>query len=102
MVRSIEDCRSGTDAIKELFKRISQTNTAESILDEEFTSFFQTEEFFESISSEDEKLWITEKHITVLESVQEALVKGNIMLYIMFIMLYIMYNMCNISVVYHV
>ena len=79
MVRSIEDCRAGVDAIKsEVSKKMSQTNKSESVLEEWYMLKFQTPAFYDHLSKEDHELWVENKGKNPLESVQEALIKGNL------------------------
>ena len=76
MVRSIEDCRSGVDALKEEFKQLTKTNESESVLDEWYTEPFLDEEFLHYVPQKDLKLWIKKHNKTILSSIKEALVEG--------------------------
>ena len=81
MVRSTEDCRSGVDAIKDRFKKLSQANRPEAILKEWYTIMFQTQEYYNNIAVNESELWKKKKTKTPLESVQEALIAGRCMEY---------------------
>ena len=76
MVRSIEDCKSGVDALKEESTELAKTNKSESILDEWYTSSFLDGEFLDYVPEKDLQLWIKNNGKTALSSIKEALIEG--------------------------
>ncbi len=76
MVRSVEDCKSGVDALKEVFTELTKTNQSKSVLDEWYTEPFQDEEFLDYVPDKDLLLWIKNHKKTVSNSLKEALVEG--------------------------
>ena len=76
MVRTIEDCKSGVDALKEEYTRLTTTNKSESVLDEWYTESFQDDNFLDYVPAKDLQLWIKKHKKTALSSVKEALVEG--------------------------
>ena len=76
MVRSVEDCKSGGDALKEVFTELTKTNQSKSVLDEWYTEPFQDEEFLDYVPDKDLLLWIKNHKKTVSNSLKEALVEG--------------------------
>ena len=76
MVRSIEDCRSGVDALKEQFKHLTKANESESVLDEWYTEPFLDEEFLHYVPEKDLQLWVRNHKKTISISIEEALVEG--------------------------
>jgi hypothetical protein len=76
MVRSIEDCKSGVDALKEVSTTLTKTNQSENVLDEWYTEAFQQEEFFDYVPEKDLQLWIRNHKKTASTSINEALVEG--------------------------
>ena len=76
MVRSIEDCRSGVDALKEQLKHLTQANDSESVLDEWYTEPFLDEEFLHYVPQKDLQLWVRNHKKTISISIEEALVEG--------------------------
>ena len=76
MVRSIEDCISGVDALKEKSTYLTKTNRSESVLDEYYTEPFQDKQFFDYVPESDLQLWIKNNKKTALSSIKEALIEG--------------------------
>ena len=76
MVRSIEDCKSGVDALKEEYTKLTKTNKSESVLDEWYTESFQDNDFLDYVPGKDLQLWIKKHKKTVMSSIKEALVEG--------------------------
>ena len=76
MVRSIEDCKSGIDALKQEYKHLTSTNDPESVLDEWYTELFLENDFFAYVPDKDLQLWIKTYKKTALTSIKEALVEG--------------------------
>ena len=76
MVRSIEDCKAGVDALKEEFIELAKTNKPEKCLDEWYTEPFQKSEFLDYVPASDLQLWIKNHKKTALTSIKEALVEG--------------------------
>ncbi|XP_028399408.1 uncharacterized protein LOC114522845 [Dendronephthya gigantea] len=76
MVRSVEDCISGVDALKEKSKYLTKTNRSESVLDEEYTAPFQAKDFLDYVPESDLQLWIKNNKKTASSSIKEALTEG--------------------------
>lgn len=90
MVRSIEDCRSGVDALKEQFKHLTKVNESESVLAEWYTEPFLSEEFIHYVPEKDLQLWIRNHKKIISTSIKEALVEGmgNLLLTQQFVNMY--------------
>ncbi|KAK3744963.1 hypothetical protein QZH41_008490, partial [Actinostola sp. cb2023] len=77
MVRTQIDCRSGVDAMKQIFKRISTTNDSREILKDWFTTQFQKASFLAGLEDGVDKQWQS-KHAGkgISASIKDALVQG--------------------------
>ena len=76
MVRSRYNCKSGIDAFKQEFKKISSKNDSKEVLNEWFVRHYIKAEFSKNLSTEDSDRWFTKYNKTFMQSVNDSLIEA--------------------------